>query len=485
MDNNTLKRKAITGTLWQFMQKILGQLIQFGISVLLARILLPSDYGTVALAGMYSVLLGIFVSCGLGAALIQKKEIDDLDLCTVFWAQLSFASIIYLIVFFTAPFFSDILNNKELAPIVRVLALSMPLGALNSIQGSIVSRNMAFKTYFYRTLVSSILSGVIGLAMAYSGCGAWALVGQNLSSVIIGTITVYSQVRWLPSFKFSKERFKSLFSYGSRVAGASFLGTICAQLRGYLIGIFYTPADLAFYDRGASIPGLLSGNITGAISGALFPALTKLQDDKLAVKRGISKSMKISSYLTMPIFLGLAAVSDRLIELVYTGKWSACVPFMQVVCLIDCIALISSANLQALNAIGRADVVLKIELYKKPIMIAIIAITAFISPFAICVGMLIFNLWVLIVNTFPNRKLIFYPLKEQIMDILPNAILASSMALFVYIIGLTLPFNDLTIIITQIVLGVIIYISVSHISKNESYLFVRDTLKEYIEKIRS
>lgn len=484
MDNKSLKRKTITGTFWQFAQKMLGQVVHFGISVILARILLPSDYGTVALAGMYTVLLSIFVTCGLGAALIQKKDVDDLDLCTIFWAQLTFASIVYIFVFITAPFFSSFFKDDAMTSIIRVSALSMPLGALSTIQNSIVSRNMAFKKYFYRTFVSSILSGIIGLCMAFNGCGAWSLVGQHMASVIIGTLTVFSQVRWLPSFKFSKERFIGLFSYGWKYAGASLIGTICGQLKGYIIGGFYTKADLAFYNRGGSVPGLIGNNISGSIMGALFPALTKLQDDKLAVKRGISRSMKTCSYLTMPLFLGLAAISDDLVLFLYTEKWSACIPFMKIICVMDCITLLNTANLQALNAIGRADVVLRLEFYKKPVMLAILAISAFISPFAICVGMLIYAIWVLIVNAFPNRKLIFYPLKEQLMDILPNAILASSMAVLVYFIGHILPFNSLITIIIQIVVGAIFYTSASHLTKNESYIFVKSSIVEMINKKR-
>lgn len=485
MDNKTLKQKTISGTLWQFAQKTFGQVISFVISVILARILLPSDYGTVALAGMYTVLLGIFVSFGLGAALIQKKNVDDLDLCTVFWAQLSFASIIYIFTFVTAPLFSALFKDEAFTAIIRVSALTMPLGALSTIQNSIVSRSMAFKTYFYRTLVSSICSGIIGLWLAYNGYGAWALVGQHMSSVIIGTITVFSQVRWLPSFKFSKERFLSLFSYGWKYTGSSLVGTVFFQLKGYIIGIFYTKADLAFYNRGASVPGLIGGNILGSISGALFPALTKLQDDKMAVKRGISRSMKTCSYLVMPIFLGIASISEKLVLLVYTEKWSACVPFMQVICIMECLNILASANLQALNAIGRADVVLKIEFYKKPVMLVILIVTAFISPLAICVGLLIYTFWSLAMNALPNKKLIHYPLKEQLMDVLPNTILASSMAVLTYFIGKISPLPSIATLIVQILFGIVFYISMSHLSKNENYIFVRDLVMNYLKRMRN
>ncbi len=479
-NNKSLKRKTMTGVFWQFAQRMLGQVISFGVSVVLARILLPSDYGTVALAGMYTVILSIFVNCGLGAALIQKKKIDDLDLCSIFWAQFVFASVVYALIFLSAPLFSSIFNDSKLTAILRVSALTMPLGALGTIQGSIVNRRMEFKTYFYRTLVSSVLSGIIGLTMAFNGYGAWSLVGQNMSGTIIGTITVYSQVKWLPRFKFSKERFKTLFSYGWKYTLTNLITTFCYQLKGYLIGFQYTKADLAFYNRGEGLPGIISRNITGSITSAIFPALTKLQDDKLAVRRGISRSMKTSSYIVMPMFLGLAAISDKLVVLLYTEKWHASIPFMQIICIMDCFSLLASANFQALNAIGRTDVTLKLELYKKPVMIALLFVAVFISPFAICVGMLIYTIWSLVINAFPNRKLIHYPLKEQLKDISINALLAASMAGIVYVLGHLSPFNNFVTIIIQLFIGTIFYLSVSHLTKNESYLFIKDMIVEYI-----
>lgn len=479
---SSLKQQTMSGVFWQFMQKMLGQIITFTVSVVLARLILPSDYGTVALAGMYMLLLAIFIDCGLGAALIQKKEVDDLDLSTIFWAQLLFAIIIYTIVFFSAPYFSVMFKDDRLTPILRVSALILPLGTLSTIQTSIISRKMAFKTYFYTTFVSSLLSGIIGIIMAFRGYGAWALVGQNMSSSIIGTLAVYFQVRWLPSFKFSKERFLGLFSYGWKFSSSSFLGTIFFQLRGYIIGFYYTSADLAFYNRGEGIPGIINRNISGTVSSVLFPVLTKLQDDKIAVKRALSRSMKTCSYLMMPLLFGLAAISDKLVVLLYTERWSQCVPFMQVICVMELFNLLSMANLQALNAIGKADVVLKLEIYKKPPLVLILIITAMISPLAICVGMLIYSLWAFIVNAFPNRKLISYPIKEQLKDVVENVLLSFIMVIVVVLLGRLLPFSDMIIIGIQIIIGIATYILSSILMKNESYLYLKCNLKSYYLK---
>ena len=478
---SSLKQQTMSGVFWQFMQKMLGQIITFTVSVVLARLILPSDYGTVALAGMYTVLLGIFIDCGLGAALIQKKDVDDLDLSTIFWAQLCFATIIYTMLFFSAPYFSEMFKDDRLTPILRVSALLMPLGTLSTIQTSIISRKMAFKTYFYSTLARSLLSGVIGIVMAFKGYGAWALVGQYMSSSIIGTLTVYLQVRWLPSLKFSKERFLGLFSYGWKYSSAGLIGTICSQLRGYIIGFYYSKADLAFYNRGEGIPGIITKNVSGTISSVLFPALTKLQDDKFAVKRALSRSMKTCSYIMLPLLIGLAAVSDKLVILLYTDKWSQCIPFMQVICIMECISLLATANLQALNAIGRADVVLKLEFYKKPLMLAILIFTAFISPLAICVGMLVYSFYSFVVNAFPNRKLLSYPIMEQLKDIGSNSILALSMGGVVYFMGIILQFNDLIVLLLQIMFGIAYYIIISMLTKNESYIFVRDMILNQIK----
>lgn len=481
MDQSSLKTKTINGVFWQFCQKGVGQLVSFAISVLLARLLMPEEFGVVALAGMFIVLIGIFTDCGMGTALVQKKEADDLDYCTMFWAQAAFSVIVYIVVFLLAPWFSLLFHSPQLTAVIRVLATGMILGSIGGIQNTIVTRRMDFKVYFYVTLVASILSGIIGICLAFQGWGVWALVVQQLSSTILSTITVFYQVRWLPRFIFSIERFKSLFGTGIKYMATGIIGTACGQLKGYMIGLKYTATDLAYYNRGEGVPNIFTQNIDSTLNGVLFPAFAKLQDDRVAVKNAVRRSIQTSSFLIFPMVLGLAAIADHLVVLLYTEKWVACIPFMQVFCISECFTILNTANMQVLRGIGEVNTLLKLEFYKKPVFLLILAITACISPFAICVGMCIQGIYTMVVNAFPNRKFIHYHLMEQLKDISPNAFTAIFMAVAVYLIG-RIPINLYFLIALQITTGVLIYISLSVLLHLEGWEYIKGHIKNYFDK---
>ena len=481
MATEDLKKKTLSGLFWQFAQKVLGQVISFGISVILARLLMPENYGVVALAGMFTVLLGIFIDCGFGTALVQKKDADDLDFSTIFWTQTVFATIIYTVVFSLAPWLSIIFHTPELTKVIRVLGLAMILGTLGGMQNVIVSKRMAFKTYFYRTLIGTSLSGIIGIILAFSGWGVWALVTQHLCGTILNTITVFYQVRWLPSLTFSIERFKSLFAISSKFMLSTLIGTGFYQLRGYLIGWKYLPADLAYYNRGEGVPHIFTRNIDASINSVLFPAISKIQDDKEAVKRAIRRAMKTSTFLLAPLLLGLACISDKIVIILYTEKWAPAIPFMQVFCVTECLAILNTANLQALRGMGKAGTILKLEIYKKPVMLAILIFTMFISPLAIATGMCVYGLYALIINAYPNKKYINYAFGEQIKDVGGHFLLAIAMSVIVYIIGLV-QINIYLILIIQIISGALIYIFGAKLFHFESLGYVSQTFKKYLRK---
>ena len=481
MATEDLKKKTLSGLFWQFAHKVLGQVISFGISVVLARILMPEEFGVVALAGMFIVLLGIFVDSGFGAALIQKKDADDLDFCTIFWTQTTFASIIYIIIFILAPWFSSIFHTEQLTIIIRVLALGMILGTLGGIQCVIVSKQMAFKSYFYRTLIGTTTSGVIGIYLAYQGWGVWALVVQHLSATILNTLTVFFQIRWIPHFRFSFERFKSLFNIGSKFMLSSLIGTGFYQLRGYLIGWKYLPADLAYYNRGEGVPHIFTRNIDASINSVLFPVISKLQDDRSAVKKAIRRSMRTSSYTLMPMLLGLAAIADKLVIILYTEKWAAAIPYMQVFCFSECFGILNTANMQALKGIGEAGTLLKLEIYKKPVMVAILIVAMFISPFAIAAGMTLYGVYALIINAYPNKKFIKYSITEQIKDIGENFIVALIMATIVYLIG-RIDLNIYLLITIQIIVGICVYIAISEIKQIESWIYIKNNFGSLLKR---
>ena len=383
-----LKTKTVSGLFWQFLQKISGQLVSFAVSVVLARLLSPDDFGVVALAGMFTVLLGIFSSGGLGPALVQKKDADNLDYDTMFVTQLFFSILMYGIIFFTAPIYANIYGNDQLTIIIRVSALLMPLGALGGVQASVVSRKMQFRWFFYTSLVSLFTSAAVGLYMAYSGYGPWALIGQSMTSSVVGTLVLFCLMDWHPRFRFSYPRFKLLFREGLKFMGTSLMGTFFGQLRGYALGLKYSASDLAYYNRGEGIPSLLCNNIDGTIQGVLFPALAQIQDDKQAVRRALSRAIRTSTFILMPMLFGLAAIADKVVIIVFSEKWASSIPFMRILCFVLAVGIMCSVNLQALRATGNIGTVFKLEFLKKPIMLLMILATIQISPLAIAWGML-------------------------------------------------------------------------------------------------
>lgn len=477
----SLKNKTLSSLVWQFCQKIFGQLFSFIVTVILARLLMPEDYGVVALASMFNVLVGIFISGSMDAALIQKRDADELDYNTVFFSSLFMSFVIYGVVYFGAPIFASIYDNELITPVMRVLALTMPIGSLSMVQNAILSRQLDFKKFFKVSLIGQVIGAIVGILMAYANFGPWALVAQTMISSITNSITMLFLVSWHPSFMFSFARFRQLFDYAWKKTMASFIGTICNQLKGYIIGGKYSTADLAYYNRGEGLPEMLSNNISGSIDAVLFPALSKINDDLDSVKRGMRRSITTSSFVLMPMFFGLAATSAKLVPILYTEKWNPAVPFMQIACLSAPLHLLNKANLQSLFAIGRSDEVLKLEMYKKPVMLVILAITTFISPLAISFGMFLNCFYVLYMNAKPNAKLLNYPVMEQIKDVKFSLLSSILMFISVYAIGLVFDNNYISLCV-QVISGICIYLILSLAFKNEALFYVKDTLLEIYRK---
>lgn len=477
MTDSNIKNKTVTGFFWQLSQKVLCQVVSFGISVVLARLLLPSDYGVIAICSMFLVLTGIFIGGGLGTALVQKKNADDIDFCTVFYSGLVLSIVVYLAVFFAAPYIAIFFKNEQITAVIRVLALSMPIGTLSGVQNAFVSKQMMFKKFFYSSLIGTIASGAVGLGMALTGFGVWALVGQNLVSTITNTLVLFYIIDWHPKLIFSYERFKQLFSFGWKMAVVNILTTFFYQLKGYVIGYKYSAAQLAYYNRGEGLPGILYNNINGTISDVLFPALSQLQDDKEALKRALSRAMRISSFFLIPALFGLAAISDKLVIIIFSEKWAPSIPFMQVICMISCSDILGMANYQAIKAVGRADTLLKMEFLKRPAMFAVLIVTMFISPLAIAVGQLVYSILAFVVNAYPNRKYIGYPIWQQMKDVGKNFLISLVMAIVVYLLG-TLGLNMYVSVVLQMVTGALLYYVMSRTLNKEDYGYVMNFVKE-------
>lgn len=478
MKNKILNReKAISSLLWKFAERAGAQAITFIISIILARLLSPSDYGAIAILLVFITIADIFVNAGFASALIQKKDADDLDFSSVFYFSFLFSIFVYLVVFLSAPFVVNFYNMPILQPTLQVLALRIPIAAINSVQQAYVSRNMQFKKFFYSTLSGTAASAVVGIFMAYNGYGIWSLVGQYLSNAVINTIVLFSVINWRPQLVFSLQRLKSLFSYGWKLLLSGLLDTGYQSLNSLLIGKFYTSADLAFFDTGKKFPMVIVTNINLSISSVLFPALASEQDEIERVKAHTRKAIQISSYIMWPMMLGMAACADSIVSLVLTDKWLPVVPYLQIACITYGLWPIHTANLQAINAMGRSDIFLKLEIIKKAIGITALLISIQYGVLAVAITYLITGIMATFINSYPNKFLLKYSYYEQLKDMLPSFLLALIMCIFI----INLPVDGLSILLRlalKVIIGVIIYLLISILLKNEAFEYLVKVMKE-------
>lgn len=476
-----IKRKSLTGFMWRMGEGVIAQGMTFVVGMVLARLLSPTEFGLVALSTLFLAVVNVFADCGLGQALIQKKNTDELDSNTVFYAGLGVVAVLYVLVFMFAPLVADLFGQPPVANLIRVAALTMFLSSYNSVQTAEISRNLDFKKFFYIGIVCSGVSGIIGLCLAFAGYGVWALIAQSMSYTITRTIMLNRIIRWIPKPQFSFERFRGLFSYGVNLMVAGVIGMIFNQMKGFLIGLRYQPADLSYYNRGESMPSILCNNINGTINQIMLPALSKLQDEPMAMKAGIRRSMMLSSYVLVPMMFGLVAVAKNVIVILFSDKWLPAVPFLQVIAVGYCFSILSSTNLMAINAIGRSDITLKLEFIKKPIYLALLLAGMHIGPLAIAAAVAINSILAMIFNAWPNRKLIHYSLLEQWKDVYPQFLLSFVMCAIVWVIGM-LNWNIYLLFFTQVAIGSLFYIGSSRVFDLNAYRYAHNTLINLLQK---
>ncbi len=448
---NTLKRQTIFGLIWKFLERVGSQGISFVVSLVLARLLMPSDYGVIAMITIFISLANVFAQCGLGTALIQRRDIENDDFSSVLVLSCMIAIVIYCLLFISAPYIAGFYGMPILSPVLRVLALKVLIAPFTSVQESIVSRNMQFKKLFYSSLGAALPSGVIGIVMAGLGFGVWALVAQQLSEAFFMFVIMWVTVRWRPRLVFRVKRVKVLFSYGWKILLSKLIDTLYLNIRSLIIGKLYSSDMLGFYDKGWQFPAFITTNIDGSIQSVMLPVLSKVQEQKQQAKAIMRRSITLSSFLMFPLMAGLAACAKPLITLVLTDKWLPCVPFLQIGCAVFATQPIHTANLQAINAMGRSDIFLKLEIIKKIFGLAVIAVTAPMGVYAIALGSVFAGVVSTLINAFPNKRILNYGYIEQIKDLLPS--LFNALIMFLGIIFITkLQFSPLLILIIQVIL---------------------------------
>lgn len=479
--NKTNKNSVISNFFWRFGERCGAQGVKLLVELVLARILLPEDYGLIALVTVFIQILNVFVDSGLGNALIQKKDADDLDFSTVFYFNIVWCVILYTILFVIAPIVASFYGKSEFALVLRVLGIQIIISGIKNVQQAYVARTMQFKRFFYATLTGTLGAAVVGIIMAYQGFGVWALVAQQLFNVLVDTIVLWSTVKWRPKKEFSFSRLRILFNFGWKLLASSLLETVYTEIRQLIIGKLYSSSSLAYYNRGKQFPNLIVTNVNTSIDSVLLPTMSKEQDDKSRVKNMTRRSIQVSSYVMAPLMIGLACCANSVVTIVLTEKWLPCVFFLRIFCITYMFYPIHTANLNAIKAMGRSDLFLKLEIEKKIVGMVLLLSTMFISVEAMAYSLLVSTLLSMLINSMPNKQLLSYSFFEQIKDILPSILLALSMGGIVYLIGyVKLPMFLLLII--QIGAGSVYYIIGSEILKIEAYKYLKDILKDILKK---
>lgn len=468
---------------WKLLERFGVQGVQFVLQIILARLLTPEHYGVLSIMLIFTSLANVFIQSGFNTALIQNKDVSEEDYSSVFWVTLGISGILYCVMYFTAPLIAAFYDMPDIVTPFRVLSLMLFPGALNSIQLAKVSREMNFKKVFTSNVGGVLVSGIVGIVLAYKGAGIWALVFQTLLNIACACLVMLFTVKWKPSFVCNFARIKVLFAFGWKLLVSGLLDTLYQDLSSLVIGKKYSSDTLGFYNRGKQFPQFIISAVNGSVQSVLLPAMSERQEHKGQVKQMMRTAVMVSSYLVFPMMAGLAGVARPLVKLSLTDKWLDCVPYLQIFCFSFAFYPIHTSNLQAINAMGRSDIFLRLEVIKKVMALAVLSIGVFCfdSPVAIAITGVVTGLISCFINASPNKKLIDYSYLEQIKDIAPSFWGALLMFVGVWAVEL-LQMGTIITLVLQVLMGVVLYIAFSAIFKLKPFIMLLGMLKKKLMK---
>jgi len=461
------KSKVIGGLAWKFFERSAYQIINFAVTMILARLLSPDEYGMIAIVIAIIAILQVFVDSGMGIALVQKRKVTDTDFSTVFFVNISVAILLYSVIFGAAPLISEF-YAKNLTNIIRILSLMIIIFAVKNIFQSYMIRNMLFRKAFIASIAGIITGGIFGITFAYKGFGVWALVSQQLICELVCALLLAILIKWKPGCQFSWNSFNAVFSFGWKLLVSSLIDTIFNNIRQLLIGKFYSSGDLAYYSKGEQFPNVIVSNINTSMNTVLLPVMSQHQDSKPQVKNAARKIIRTSSYLIWPMMVGLCVVAEKLVVLLLTKEWIGIVPYIRIFCFMYALQSIQTTNLNVMKSLGRTDLCLKLEVIKKCVGLFIIIISLHFGVLFVAVGSLIYAVIASMINAYPNKKLIDYSYIEQLKDILPFILISAAMGIPVYFVG-NIPVQLMSVLIIQIIVGIMIYLLLSWLFKIDCF----------------
>jgi teichuronic acid exporter len=469
----TLKQKAVSGILWSSIERFSAQGIQFIIGILLARQLLPSDYGLIGMLVIFLAIIQTIVDSGFGTALIQKKNRDNLDYSTVFYFTASFC---YCIIFIAAPYIAKFYGQPLLIPLTRIIGITIIINALAVVQRTIFAVRIDFKTQTFAALSSSIISGVIGVIMAYKGFGVWALAAQSIIKSGIETILLWRISKWVPKYGFSFDRFKRFFFFGSKILIANVLDTVYRNIYLAVIGKFFSVNTLGYYTAAQQLQEVPSANLTGIIQRATFPVLSQVQDDEIRLRNGFRKTIKLSSFVIFPLMMGLAALSEPIVRIVFTAKWIESAWMLKLLCFAGMWYPIHALNMNILNVKGRSDLFLKVEIVKKSVISVILVASIFWGIKGMLIGQIASSFLALFINGYYSRQLTGYGISKQLRDLLPLMLINFGMFAVIYY-STSFVSSDMYKIVLGFGTGILFYGTLTRLFGADEVSDLLDTLK--------
>lgn len=482
MAEESLRGKTVKGVGWSFIDSFAGQGITFLVGLVLARLLTPEEYGLIGIITIFIAVFNSIVDSGFSNALIRKTDAKEVDYNTVFITNMIVSVVLFLTLFFSAPLIAVFFNQPLLKPLSQVMASIVVINAFAIIQRTLLVKSIDFKTQTKVSLISSIASGVIGISMAYCGCGVWSLVGQQVSRQLLNTLFLWIYSKWYPKLQFSWSSFKELFGFGWKLLVSSLIDTMWKEVYQVVIGKCYSPSTLGQYTRSQQFGSIFSSNLNSIVQRVSYPVLSAIQDDKERLKQAYRRVIKVTMLVTFTLMLGLAAISKPMIQVLIGDQWLMAAKLLPLICFQMMLYPLHALNLNMLQVQGRSDLFLRLEIIKKCVSVIPILLGIFIDIYWMLWGSVCTGIFAYYLNSYYSGKFLKYPILEQVKDILPSFAVAAIMAIISYGVSF-LPFSPFLLLVSQVIVGVLIAIVLCESLKLEEYKEVKGMMLSVFRKI--
>ena len=473
MSKQNLRNTTVKGVGWSFTDSILNQGITFLVGIVLARLLSPAEYGLLGILMIFIVISESIVNSGLSSALIRKQGATDMDFSTVFITNLILSFVMYGILFISAPIISIFFEQPQLTRLLRITGIIVIINALSLVPLAKLTKEVNFKSITICSFSAAIISGAIGISMAYLDYGIWALVGQQISKQLVYTLALWIANKWIPKLRFSNHSFKELWGFGWKLLVSGLIDAIWREIYKVVIGKFYSPATLGQYTQAHQYASIFSSNLSNIIQRVSYPVLSKIQDERERLKQAYRQVIKVTMLVTFVLMFGLAGCAKQFILVLIGEQWLPCVGYLQIICFSMALYPLHAINLNMLQVQGRSDLFLKLEIIKKCVAIIPLLLGIFIDIYWMLIGSVVTGWFSYYLNAYYSGPYLKYSVLEQIRDILPSLLLAFGMAIVVYIIG-WLPLSPYIVLPMQIACGAIIVFSICELTKMEEYIQIKN-----------